>query len=407
MTSATPFPQTTMSAPLSSREQPTSRKRPAPRGARVVHMTSVHNAIDGRIFYKECRSLERAGFHVTSIGPHPGDAVIDRVHIKSIRKDQNRLARMTRTVWRVYREALKQDADVYHFHDPELIPVGLLLQAQGKKVIYDLHEDYPKGVLSKSYLPEWSRRGISWMIAGLEQAACRRFSALVAVTPSIAARFAPVNRRTVVVYNYPEVKDLILAHPSPPWHARKQAVVYTGGIQVLRGIREMVAAMELLPESLGATLELVGPFVPGEVPYDELTSRPGWARVRPYGLVDQPTTFRVLYQSRAGLALYHRIPNQLESLPQKIFEYMGAGLPVIASDVPLWRRIISEGGCGIVVDPRDPRAIARAIQYLLENPAEAEAMGQRGRAAILDHYNWDVQAQELVNLYKNLLECKG
>ena len=279
------------------------------------------------------------------------------------------------------------------------------VRAQGKKVIYDLHEDYPKGVLSKAYLPEWSRRAISWLIAWLEQSACRRFSALVAVTPSIAARFKLINPRTVVVYNFPNVKDLISDHASIPWHARNQAVVYTGGITILRGIREMVEAMELLPESLGATLELVGPAAAEEVPYGELTPRPGWANAHHHGLVDQPTTFRILHRSRAGLVIYHRIPNQLESLPQKIFEYMGAGLPVIASDVPLWRRIIEDIGCGILVDPRDPRAIARAIQFVLENPAEAEAMGQRGRAAVLNHYNWDAQAKELEKLYSELLEC--
>jgi glycosyltransferase involved in cell wall biosynthesis len=203
------------------------------------------------------------------------------------------------------------------------------------------------------------------------------------------------------------VKDIISDHASPPWHAKNQAVVYAGGISPLRGIREMVAAMELLPEPLGATLELVGPFVLGNIPIGELTSSPGWKRVHSHGLVDQPTTFRVLHTSRVGLVIYHRIPNQLESLPQKFFEYMGAGLPVIATDVPLWRQIIEESNCGILVDPRDPRAIASAIQFLLENPAEAEAMGRRGRAAVLSRFNWETQAKELVKLYAELLNRRN
>src|SRR5271163_2610143 len=149
------------------------------RRARVVHMTSVHGALDPRIFRKECRSLARAGFAVTIIGPHSGDVVADSVQIKAIKQAHSRLARMTRTVWHIYQEARKQDADVYHFHDPELIPVGLLLRARGKSVVYDVHEDLPRDILSKTYLPSWSRDTVSWLMDRCEAMACGHFSALV------------------------------------------------------------------------------------------------------------------------------------------------------------------------------------------------------------------------------------
>src|SRR5208283_4596268 len=112
----------------------------------------------------------------------------DDVRVKSIRQDRSRLVRMTRTVWRVYREARRQRADIYHFHDPELIPVGLLLRASGKCVIYDIHEDVPKDILSKHYLPAGSRRVIAWTVGKLESVVAKYFSALVTVTPSIADR---------------------------------------------------------------------------------------------------------------------------------------------------------------------------------------------------------------------------
>jgi glycosyltransferase involved in cell wall biosynthesis len=375
------------------------------RAIKVAHMTSVHNAVDIRIFQKECRSLARAGFQVTSIGPHSGDSVIDHVRIKSIERDSTRLARMTRTVRRVYREAVKQDADLYHFHDPELIPVGLLLRARGKLVIYDLHEDYPKDILSKGYLPAWSRGSISWLMKQLELSSCRHFSALVTVTPSIADRFYRVNKRTIVVHNFPSTKDLVLNRPYRSWESRRQSVAYVGGIMATRGIREMVKAMSLLPRSLPATLELAGPHPEGEPAVEELATQPGWERVRHHGFVDQTSTFEILHQTRAGLVLFHPIPNHMEAMPQKIFEYMGAGLPVIASDFPLWRRILGDAGCGMFVDPQDPQSIARAIEYILSNPAQAEEMGRRGREAVLKNYNWDGQAQKLVQLYTDLLDA--
>jgi len=369
------------------------------RSIKVVHMTSVHPALDARIFHKECRSLARAGFQVTFVCPHSGDLVADRVQIKSIPRNNSRLARMTRTVWRVYREARKLEADIYHFHDPELIPAGLLLRIRGSEVIYDIHEDVPKDVFSKRYLPSWTRPLISWLIERLEGFVAKRFSALITVTPSIAERFRPLNSRTVIVHNYPYQKEILGDVQESPWDGRRQSVAYVGLLSANRGICEMVSAMSLLPGGLPATLELAGP---GNCGKEELSHRPGWERVHHYGLIDQPSTFRLLHGVRAGLVLFHPEPNHLEAMPQKIFEYMGAGLPVIASDFPLWRRILGDVGCGIFVNPLDPQSIAEAIEYVLTHPQEAEEMGRRGQAAVLERYNWETQADTLVNLYSEI-----
>jgi hypothetical protein len=116
-----------------------------------------------RIFHKECKSLARAGYGVTLIAPHDRDEVVDGVRIRAVAKSKSRIERMTRGVARVYREAVRQEAEVYHFHDPELIPVGVLLKARGKKVVYDIHEEYPTKVLSKYYLPRWLRPPLAWL----------------------------------------------------------------------------------------------------------------------------------------------------------------------------------------------------------------------------------------------------
>jgi glycosyltransferase involved in cell wall biosynthesis len=366
---------------------------------KVVHMTSVHTPFDPRIFHKECRSLARAGFSVAVIGRDWQEGERDSVKVKSIPGAPSRIGRMTRTVWRVYKEARKQDADVYHFHDPELIPIGLLLRASGKNVIYDIHEDVPKDVMSKPYLPKWSRFLLSRFADLLERTACGRFSALVVVTPSIAKRFTSINRRTIIVHNYPYVRELIRDGENAPWESRRQSVAYVGGLSVVRAIREMVYAMSYLPESLPAQLELAGPESKGESTIDELRRHAGWARVKHHGFIDQNSTFRILEKVRAGLVLFHPEPNHFESLPQKMFEYMGAGLPVIASDFPYWRRILGDSGCGIFVDPQNPREISKAIEYVLTHPREAEDMGRRGQAAVLKNFNWDTEAEKLIQLY--------
>ncbi len=366
---------------------------------KVVHMTSVHTPFDPRIFHKECRSLARAGFSVTVIGRDWQEGERDSIQVKSVPGDRSRIGRMTRTVWRVYEEARRQNADVYHFHDPELIPIGLLLRAGGKNVIYDIHEDVPKDVMSKPYLPKWSRFIVSRFVDVLERAACRRFSGLVVVTPSIAKRFTPINRRTVIVHNYPYVGELIRDGENVPWESRRQSVAYVGGISLVRAIREMVYAMSYLPESLPAQLELAGPESKGETNINELKRHPGWSRVKHHGFIDQRSTFRILQNVRAGLVLFHPEPNHFESLPQKMFEYMGAGLPVIASDFPFWRKVLGDSGSGIFVDPRNPQEIAKAIEYVLAHPREAEEMGRRGQAAVQQNFNWDTEAERLIQLY--------
>lgn len=346
--------------------------------------------------------MARAGFDVTVIGPHAVDATVDDVRIKSIPQDGRRVLRMTRTAWRAYQAAHREDADIYHFHDPELLPVGWLLSARGKGVIYDVHEDLPKDVLSKLYLPTWSRSLVAWTVSRIEEALSGKFSAIVAVTPAIAERLGKTNPRTVIVHNYPCAEELLHQETLPPWDDRRHSVAYVGGITVQRAIREMVSAMALLPGALPATLELAGPELPQEADSDAIRRNPGWSRVRHHGFLDQPSTFRLLQSVRAGLVLFHPEPSHIESMPQKIFEYMGAGLPVIASDFPLWRKIIGGAGCGIFVDPQNPTQIASAIEYTLTHPREAEEMGRRGRMAVSDRFNWKFEANKLVNLYQEI-----
>lgn len=378
-------------------------ENPVPaRRLKVAHITTVHSARDPRIFHKECRSLARAGFDVTVIGPYASDATIDDVRIKAIRQEESRFARMTRTAWRACQAAFRENADVYHFHDPELLPLGWLLSAKGKSVIYDVHEDLPKDVLSKHYLPAWSRKLVAWTANRIEETVSGKFSAVVAVTPAIGDRLRRINPRTIVVHNYPYAEELLRPESVCSWSERRQSVAYVGGITVQRAIREMVSAMALLPGTLSATLELAGPEIPQEADSEALRRDPGWRRVRHHGFLDQPSTFLLLQNVRAGLVLFHPEPSHFESMPQKIFEYMGAGLPVIASDFPLWRNIIGGAGCGIFVDPQNPAQIAQAIEYTLTHPREAEEMGRRGRAAVAERFNWKFESQKLVGLYQQI-----
>ena len=365
---------------------------------KVGALTSVHSPFDVRIFYKECRSLARAGHDVTVIAPHCRDEMVEGVRIKAVVGTRtNRPARVTGTVWRVGRAAVRLGATLYHLHDPELIPVGLVLRRLGKLVVYDAHEDLPQTIASKRYIPRVARRPVEELSRTLEHIAARQLSAIVAATPTIADRFAATNPHTVVIRNYVSLEEWPLGRQMP-WDERPYAVAYVGGITWDRGLREMVESIARVSSTRPARLALAGPrsaTIVGRA-RAELT---GWEHVDDLGLLGRPEVVALLGRVRAGLVILHPTPNYLPSLPIKLFEYMAAGLPVVVSDFPVLRRIVEEAGCGILVDPLDPAAIARAIEFLLVNPAEAQAMGRRGRAAVERAYSWESEARKLVELY--------
>jgi glycosyltransferase involved in cell wall biosynthesis len=304
----------------------------------------------------------------------------------------------------VYRKARRQDASIYHFHDPELIPIALLLRAAGKRVIYDIHEDLPRTVSYKPYIPRWLCGFVAGLLEVVERWASRWFSALIAATPPIAERFRGANREVVVVHNYPRMEE-ICALPCEDHAARDGSLLYVGmRITRARGAEEMVRAMGLVPATLSVRLKLVGTWDPPDL-VESLSRIRGWERTECVGWLRRTELAQVLRRASAGLALLHAEPNYVTAQPVKLFEYMCAGLPVIASDLPGCREIVASARCGLLVNPLDPQEIAQAIAYLWTHPQEAEAMGRRGFEAIQERYNWASEEEVLLRLYRRLCGC--
>lgn len=369
---------------------------------KVAHLTSVHIPLDIRIFHKECKTLAKAGYEVVLIVPHEqpgGSGVVDGVQIRAILKPRNRQSRMTRTIWSVYRHALRENADIYHFHDPELIVVGFLLKLGRKRVIYDAHEDLPRQILSKHWIPARLRTVVSRGAEAVEAGGAVVWDGIVAATPTIARRFP--RKKTALVQNFP-VPDELMPATSSPYRDRPLLVAYVGKIERIRGAKEMVDAMAALPASIEVNLAMAGVFEPTTLE-TELRQREGWRRIQPMGWLTRPEVGGLLERARIGLVLLHPAGNYIDAQPNKLFEYMAAGIPVVASDFPRWRSLIQDVSCGLLVDPLDPSAIAGAIQWLLEHEEEAEAMGRRGQVAIRSTYNWDAEGERLIRLYQDCL----
>lgn len=370
----------------------------------IAHVTTVHWRGDTRIRVKEVASLAR-GIDVPVAlvvqdgkgpeGADPGPRVVD-----SGPRPPGRLLRMTLGSWRMWRTLRRLRPTIVHFHDPELIFLGLAMKVSGAKVIYDVHEDVPRQILTKDWIPGLLRPLVAGAVEVIETVSCRAFDAIVPATPKIAERFPA--RTRVVVQNFP-IRDELLTASSVPYMQRRPSVAYVGDISSARAAYEMVEAMGLLPSDTACILELAGGFSPPDL-QRELEERSGWRRVHYHGWAKRPEVANILGQVRAGLVLLHPEPNYTEAYPNKMFEYMAAGLPVVASDFPLWREIVNGTGAGVLADPQDPVAVAKAIQWLLEHPEEAEAMGRRGRQAIEQRFNWKREEEKLLELYRRMLE---
>ena len=282
-----------------------------------------------------------------------------------------------------------------HFHDPELIPIGLVLRLTGVRVVYDVHEDVPRQILAKHYLSAPMARVMSLAATVIEAVAGRAFNGIVAATPVIAARFP--QRHTVTIRNFPKLAEFPQLSEGS-FAERPPHLVYVGGITQIRGGTTTVDALAQCTTP-DIRLKLAGAFAP-ESYGDTVRTLPGWDRVDFAGWTDREGIVALLGASRGGVVLLHPTVNYLESLPVKMFEYMAAGLPVIASDFPLWRDIIDGAECGVLVDPLDTDAIAQAMDALIRDPARAQTMGQRGRRAVLTRYNWEQEANALLDFYQ-------
>ncbi|OQM76230.1 glycosyltransferase family 4 protein [Manganibacter manganicus] len=366
---------------------------------RAVQLTSVHPRDDIRIFRKQCTTLANAGVPISLVvADGKGDSSEAGVRIIDVgRPLGGRLSRMARVVNRVYRKALELDADLYHLHDPELLPIGLKLKKRGKKVIFDSHENYPADIRTKHYIPTPARPIISFLFSGLERYICTRLDHVVAATPGIAEHFRAIGCRVLEINNYPQAEEL---GELLPWNDKLDQVCYVGAMTSIRGVPELVDAMA--HTRLDVRLALAGRFTEAATG-DLCRKSAGWKRVFEHGQVSPQQVRTVMQKSMAGVVTFLPAPNHIDAQPNKMFEYMAAGIPVIGSNFPLWRTIIEGNQCGICVDPTNPSAIASAIGRLMDRRQEAEKMGQRGRKAILEHYSWERESSKLIMLYQELL----
>ena len=362
---------------------------------RVAHVSTAHHRNELRVHLKECGSLSASGYEVFFfVADGLGNEQIGGVHVVDVGAVSGRLQRMLVCPWRLLASALKVDAKIYHFHDPEILPVALFFKKNGAAVIYDSHEDVPRAILSRTWIPSWIRGFVSFSFESLENFIARRLTWIVGATPLIADRFKAVGCNATSINNFPLASEIQQISPQ----AKKvNRICFLGGISLARGVREIIVALE----RLDVVLTLAGPFDSPETE-KALCALPGWSKVDYRGNISRKAVMEIMSESMVGMICYLPEPNHVNAYPNKLFEYMSAGLPVVASDFPLWREIVEGNRCGICVDPTNSTDIAQGIRQLISDADDAAIAGENGKTAVTTMYNWNSEEKKLLQLYKDI-----
>jgi len=369
----------------------------------IVHVSLVHQRIDIRIFSKQCVSLQQSGIGNVAflIADGNGDDVVLGVRIIDVGKPiGGRASRAFNGSVRMWKKFRSIKSDIVHLHDPELLPLGLLLKLKGKIVIYDMHENLPKEILTKPYLNKYIKKPLSFLLKEF-QSILFRFMPVVFAENSYPKDFKWV-KKSAIVLNFPLVDEM---KKRVPVKKREQFTVgYLGGISVERGaLMQLNVVEELRSEGLDIATLFIGPVAEdvlrSEI-YERATSK-GWAIFT--GRVKPEIGWAKIAECHLGFAILEPSPNFIESYPTKLFEYMILGLPCVVSDFPLYRRIVDESECGLLLDPLDKDKIKASVRWIMNNPQRALEMGIKGNACATEKYSWNSEYQKLEKLYMELL----
>lgn len=369
----------------------------------IMIISSVHRWNDSRIFYKQAVSLAKE--YSVELHAVADFKVREEQGVKVAGLPPSRRIARPLNWFRLFIRALRSKARVVHFHDPELLPLGFILRLLGRKVIYDVHEDFPASIYSKEWIK--GRKTIAGLADRVEKWLAGRMSALIFAEQYYKDNFTRVKVRKVDILNYP-----VFSGPADSQRPRDvYNLVYAGGITEIRGALTMVEALGSLPLPLRerTRLYLVGEIAPAlmakiQALVDRFKLE---GQVICPGRVTLQEVYKYYGQSHLGLAVLHPEKNYIKSLATKIFEYMSVGIPVVASNFPLWTELVEGNGCGLTADPKDPRDVAEKICQLLTDPQAMEGMGDRGAAAFRSRYNWDVEQEKLLKLYRELMDDGG
>jgi len=364
---------------------------------KICILTTLHHPFDSRVFHKEAKSLAKI-HEVTLIAPDNNemDKDVDGIRVITTKKPKSKLLHPI-TMWRVLKTGFRQDCDVYHCHEPgSLFVCAILKVLKRKKLIYDAHEYYPSLIAKNSLFPNFIRPLVKFFADIEERTSIRFADVVVTVDPLLYINYKKYHKNVNIISNYPKLE---LFKPDD-LNDGDGEIVYVGGISRDRGVYQMIEVANIA----NIKLVCVGTFA-DELNKNEinnfLNKHPS-ENIVFTGYTPHSKVVEYINNSKIGLSLLQPIPIYEKAVPIKLFEYMACAKPVVVSNFPEVRKVVVDEGCGILVDPTSVDEIADAIIYLLEHPDEARKMGENGRRAVKEKYNWEKMERRLLEVYEGL-----
>lgn len=378
---------------------------------RICILTSSHCPNDPRIFSREARTLSDAGYDVIILSQMGKNTTEHGVKIVGYGLPPQKILSRTERVFgitktRLLRDAFHLKADVYHLHEPDLIPFGLALESFTKaKRIYDVHENYPLAIRRKKWIPKVLRSIFAHTDRQLEYLAQHFFEGIIAASEDIVSRFAN-HPNCMVIHNFVS-KSLVSdqSFEKRRFSKNSYSVICTGELSEDRCILELINAIAELNQEFCVNLKLIGRFE-SETFRRKVESTDGYQYVDFLGwLPSRQEVINELYKADVSFLCVKSNPNQAVAATRsnRLFESMATGLPVIVSDFPEWEKIIKSVGCGITVDPLSVSDIKSSLADLFADPDLRRRMSLKGIQAVQETYNWEAESQRLLSFYERVL----
>jgi glycosyltransferase involved in cell wall biosynthesis len=345
--------------------------------------------------------LADAGYQVSLIARTPSPQSINGVRIiPSIGSSRYRLLRFL-LLPAVGVQALLQNAEIYHLHNPDTLPLVILLRIFGKKVIYDTHEDFSRKILVKSWIPKLLRRPLAFLVGKSESLVSNIATASIATQQDVVER---LKNDALLLGNPPRVNEELYARVSrlaqgiDSQECRVRAI-YIGHISRSRGLYEMVDALAIANKTTHVRLWLIGPADKEDL--DSASNRPGWKYVDYMPSMAQESAFAYVERADVGLVVVRNVGGYASTDPNKLYEYMMFGKPFIASAFDAWKDKLADIDAGWFVEPGSANEIADVLLEISENGQIATNKGARGKK-FTRSYNWETESQKLLELYSGL-----
>lgn len=366
---------------------------------RVLIIAPVHRAWGNRVM-REARALVDDNYHVSAILRFDSPSRLSGINIIQSPVYRNRLQRFL-SIGSVFLTALKYRADIYHLHNPDMIPVALLLRLCGKCVVYDTHEDYSRRLQIRSWIPPWLKKPLGVMVSMAEGLVAKVVQAVFVTQPNQLEYFGA---KAHLVRNLPDIDAIDMAEVKQ--HISEidldptvLKLVYIGGLSAHRGLSTMLEALLICNRNMDREVRLLlgGPDLDGSLELARV--HPAWTYVDYLGVLSHEKVFAYILTADIGLAILSDVGDHASAVPTKLFEYMAMGTPFVASNFVAWRSYLEGCEAGEWVEPDQPSLVADSIARIV---GQGVVMGEQGKQFI-QSANWGTESRILKKVYRDLL----